>query len=225
MHVDRLQAGRPACVHDPATEPDPSVQAGGQASPTAQPARSGGIVRLAQVEGRSPRVRSSPGGTPSPAVPYHESGRDIANLPPDDDGQISHSARRLPSTRRAWRNDWRNPGKIVKPRDGGLHSRGKLTPMPERTDTGGDCGASATFRMAAGRESSALRSGPGSGSTPRTRMPGKKSPAGPLSLARSPAASERAPEQLAKPGKTASCRGIMCRCQKDRPLAEIAGLP
>src|SRR5713101_3679467 len=72
---------------------------------------------------------------------------------------------------------------------------GKLTPVPEGTDTCGACGASATFPDGDRRESSALRSGSGSGSTPRTRMTGKKSPAGPLSPARSSTASERAPER------------------------------
>src|SRR6266852_2721856 len=37
---DRLQAGRPACVHDPATEPDLSVQAG-KAQPVLRPRLSG----------------------------------------------------------------------------------------------------------------------------------------------------------------------------------------
>ena len=79
--------------------------------------------------------------------------------------------------------------------------------------------------MAIGRESSALRSGPGSGSTPWTRLPERSLRLVPWAQpARRPRLSGLR-KQLAKPGKIASCRGILGQCQKEWPLAEIAELP
>ena len=67
-------------------------------------------------------------------------------------------------------------------------------PVPERTETCGDRGTSKTFPDGDWNAVQSLRSEPGSGSTPLTRMTGKKSPAGPLSRTRSSIATERSLE-------------------------------